>query len=302
MVEVENEIGMSVVLPNFNGRELLSKNLPSLYKALKELNLPFEVIVADDCSTDDSVEFLKNSYTDVINVSTPENSGFSTACNTGIAQVRYRYCCVVNTDVTFDPDYFTNSIAYFANPNLFAVKGDIINYRERLDNVLNIDKDSVLYFKRGFIKYKPAEKRNTVSYDHSILKLGCCFICRTDMLKKLGGYDERFSPFFWEDIDLPLTALEQGYELKYAEECKVYHQTSSTISKSNSDIKTSLISKRNKFMLAWKHLGTPRRWAVHVFFVVASLCFRWIGFDWRYYVSFSYALTRYREKLKTPGL
>jgi GT2 family glycosyltransferase len=302
VAEIENEISMSVVLPNFNGRYLLSKNLPSLYDALKELNLPFEVIVADDCSSDDSVEFLKINYPDVINVSTPENSGFSTTCNTGIAQARYRYCCVVNTDVTFDSAYFKNSIGYFADPILFAVKGDIINYRESLDNVLDIDKDLVLYFKRGFFKYKPAEKRNTVRYDHNILKLGCCFVCRTDLLKRLGGYDERFSPFFWEDIDLPLTALEQGYKLKYAEECKVYHQISSTISKSNSDIRTSLISKRNKFMLAWKHLGTPRRWAVHVFFVVASLCFRWIGFDWRYYVSFSYALSRYWKQLKTPGL
>ena len=295
MTDTEYDIGISVVLPNYNGRDLLEKNLPYLHEALSEAGLAYEIIVSDDCSTDDSVSYLQHSYPAIIIVSTSVNSGFSTACNTGIAATRYRYTCIVNTDVTFDSKYFVNSIGFFENPNLFAVKGDITNYIGQADNIYNVEKELVLYFKRGFFKFKPIENRTNLRYDHPILLLGCCFICRTDILKKLGGYDERFSPFYWEDLDLSLTALEQGYELAYAPECIVYHAISSTISKTNSDTKIRLISIRNKFMLAWKHIDTPARWAIHTFFVVGSLCTRWIGLDWKYYVSFSRALSRYRK-------
>jgi len=295
-MQTEANAGISVVLPNYNGRHLLEKNLPSLRDALSEAGLPYQIIVSDDCSTDDSVEYLKHSYPDVTVVSTAENSGFSTACNTGIAETQYPYTCVVNTDVTFDSEYFKNSMKYFTNPRLFAVKGDIVNYRERVDNVVNVEKELVLYFKRGFFKFKPVGKKSRVGYDRFIVLLGCCFVCRTDLLKKLGGYDERFSPFYWEDLDLALIAIKNGYELAYAPDCIVYHQTSSTISNTNPDVKMSLMSKRNKFLVSWKHMDSPFRWGIHIFFVVASLSVRWIGLDWKYYVAFFRALKRYTEK------
>jgi len=295
MATEENEMGVSVVLPNFNGRPLLQQNLPSLYDALNRAGLDYEVIVADDCSTDDSIEYLKHNYPDLIIVSTSKNSGFSTACNTGIVAARYSYTCIANTDVTFDLNYFYNAVEYFADPNLFAIKGEIINYRERQDNILWVDKDAVVYFRRGFFKFKFAEKRRTVGYDHNLVLLGCCFVCRTDLIIKLGGYDERFSPYYWEDLDLALTAYEKGYAPKYVPNCKVYHQTSSTISKTQSSIKVRLISNRNKFMLAWKHLHSPTRWSIHVLWVLTSLCFRWVILDWKYYIAFIYALVRYKK-------
>ncbi len=299
MAEKENEVGLSVVLPNYNGRDLLELNLPSLFDALTEAILPYEVIVVDDCSTDNSVDYLEINYPTVIITQTPENSGFSTACNTGIAEARYRYTCIVNTDVTFDASYFKNSIEYFGNPDLFAIKGEIINYRERMDNILNIEKEIVVYFKRGFLKFKAGEQRHKVSYDHSLVLLGCCFVCRTDLIKKIGGFDERFSPYYWEDLDLALTAIEKGYDLVYAPNCKVYHQQSSTINKTQTRAKVRLISNRNKFILAWKHLDSPARWSIHVFFVLISLCIRWVILDWRYYVSLFYALARCAKRINS---
>jgi len=290
------------VLPNYNGRELLEKNLPSLLEALNEAKIPSEVIVSDDCSTDDSVEFLKHSYPDLVIVNTPVNSGFSTACNTGIARARYRYTCIVNTDVSFDIGYFKNSLPYFDNPNLFALKGDIVNYRERPDEVINIDKRIVVYFKRGLIKFKTGEQRHTINYDHSLILLGCCFICRTELIKKLDGFDERFSPYFWEDLDLALSAFKKGYDLVYAPDLIIYHQLSSTIKKTQPDTKVRLISNRNKFILSWKHLDSPARWSIHLFFVFASLCTRWIKLDWRYYIALFYALSRYAKTIDSVRL
>ena len=295
MAAEENEMGISVVLPNFNGRKLLQKNLPSLYDALNKAGLPYEVIVADDCSTDDSIEYLKRDYPATLTVSTSTNSGFSTACNTGIAATQYSYTCIVNTDVTFDSEYFINSMKYFEDPKLFAIKGEINNYIERMDNIFNVEGEIVVYLKRGFFKFKSSEQRNKVNYDHSLVLLGCCFVCRTELIKKLGGFDERFSPYYWEDLDLPLTVIEQGYNLVYAPDCRVYHQRSSTINKTQRKTKVRLISNRNKFILAWKHFDSPAKWVIHVLWVLVSLCTRWIKLDWQYYVSLCFALTRYSK-------
>jgi len=296
MVAKEYEAGISVVLPNYNGEDLLEKNLPSLYQALAEVPLPCEVIVSDDCSTDGSVEYLKRSYPAIKVVSTSENSGFATACNIGIAEAQYSLTCIVNTDVSFDPNYFKNSQEYFGDPNLFAIKGDIVNYRDRPDNILNIDTEIVVCFKLGFFKFTASEKRKSVNYDRILVLLGCCFVCRTDLIKNIGGYDERFSPYYWEDLDLAMRAVEKGYDLAYVPDCKIYHQLSSTISKTQSDKKRRLVSKRNNFLLTWKHLDSPARWSIHIFFVLVSLCLRWVILDWRYYASFFYALARYAKQ------
>ena len=73
---------LSVILPNYNGRQLLQRNLPSLFTALK--GLEHEVIVVDDCSGDDSVSFLQQHYPQITLIQNPHNLGFSATCNAGI--------------------------------------------------------------------------------------------------------------------------------------------------------------------------------------------------------------------------
>jgi GT2 family glycosyltransferase len=292
--------GISIVIPNYNGRHLLEENLPFLFDSLKIAKLQFEIIVADDCSTDDSIEYLKLHYPSVHIISTSKNSGFSTTCNTGIAVARYRYTCIVNSDVTFNDDYFLNSIRYLDNPKLFAVKGDIVNYRESYDDIFDINRDIVVYFKRGHILFKNADKFESKKYDYKTVLLGCCFICRTEMLKDFGGFDEIFSPYYREDLDLAMTAIKSGYAVQYIPDCQVYHKIGSTISNTQPPIKKQLVAKRNKFLLTWKHLDTAPRWTVHILFIFLSFVSRWIVIDWKWYVAFVSALIRYSRFKPNP--
>lgn len=76
---------ISVIIPNYNGEDLLKENLPSLYSALSTSGImEYEVIVPDDASTDGSVAFLENNYPEIIIVKNKENKGFSGNVNTGI--------------------------------------------------------------------------------------------------------------------------------------------------------------------------------------------------------------------------
>lgn len=285
---------ISAILPNYNGQHLLENNIPSLIAALDGFNN--EIIVIDDCSADDSIQFLKETYPDIKIISNKKNIGFSATCNKGIEAATLELLCVVNTDVTFTPDYFTNMIREFDNKSLFAIKGDIVNYDKSIDDVTNIDRTTLLYYKRGFLRFDtntPLTSRAVLKKDSSqFIALGCCFVCDREKMLQLKGFDEIYSPFYWEDSDLAQRALENNFILLYLPESKVFHHANSTIGKFRSNTQRRLISNRNKFLFSWRHLDTQTFWKSHVPTVVLSLLIRWVIIDWKYYVAFYTALIR----------
>jgi GT2 family glycosyltransferase len=292
MSQPDHNQSISVVLPNYNGRQLLEKNLPSLIKAIETFE--HEIIVVDDHSTDDSISFLKTAYPHIKIIENRQNHGFSFSCNRGIDATRNYYTCISNTDVTFTENFFSNAIKNFTSPDVFAVKGDIINYYDNVDNILNIERTSLLYYKRGFLRFnqkiEPSSNKFYPEINSQFVLLGCCFVCKNDILKDLGGYDEIYSPFYWEDADLAQRALEKGYTLKYDDTCKIYHEVSATISNNVSNVKRRLVSNRNKFIFTWRHLKGVEKWLSHVLYTVLNLLIRWLTLDWKYYVAFISAL------------
>jgi GT2 family glycosyltransferase len=284
----------SIILPNYNGRHLLQRNLPSLFDALE--GFKHEVIVVDDCSSDDSVSFLQREYPQVQVVCNEKNLGFSATCNRGIYTATLPLLCVVNTDVTFSPDYFQQALPHFSDPGLFSVKGAIINYREAFTDVMNTESTSELYFKQGFLRFnqrvEPQPKNLTGAIGAQFTLLGCCFVCRREMMLRLNGFDEIYSPFYWEDADLALRALRLGYRLAYEPLGIVYHQTSSTIGTYRSKTRRRLVSMRNKFIFTWRHLHGINNWSRHLGFTLLSLLGRWLILDWKYYIAFIWAGAR----------
>ena len=287
-----NNTSVCVIIPNYNGRDLLDENIPSLLAALH--GIEFQIIVVDDCSSDDSVLFLENNYPDIRIIKNSENLGFSATCNKGIRIANKELICITNTDVTFTDEYFTNAIKHFSSPGVFAVKGDIINYRKDFHDVIIIEKTSLLYYKRGFLRFnqkvKPKINQFKPGINSQFVLLGCCFVCRCETLQKLNGYDEIYSPFYWEDADLAQRALQNGYKLVYDSECKVYHKISSTISAHRSNTRRRLVSNRNKFIFTWRHLHDISDWITHIFYTTLNLLTRWVILDWKYYVAFTTAL------------
>ena len=288
--------GISVVLPNYNGKQLLKSNLPSIYTALQHTGLEFEIIVTDDFSSDDSVDFLSKEYPEIKIIKNETNLGFSSTCNIGINAASYSLLCISNTDVTFTKDYFTNALPEFNDPELFAVKGDILNYRDSLDNITGIETAPVLYYKHGFLRFDhnldPGNKEMTGKLNEFFVLLGCCFLCNTEKMRELNGFDTIFSPFYWEDSDLALRAIKSGYRLRYKPECRVFHRTSSTINTYRKKYHRQLVSNRNKFLFTWRHLHGLRLWCIHLIFTALNLTTRWIILDWKYYVALVWALYR----------
>jgi GT2 family glycosyltransferase len=285
---------ISVILPNYNGSHLLEENLPYLVESLG--NIPHEIIVVDDCSTDNSIDMLKQKYPDIKIIVSESNEGFSATCNKGINAASNELLCLVNTDVRFTADYFQNAIKYFQDSSLFAVKGDIINHQGDISNITTTETAPVLYYKKGFLRFnhgiKPQNNEMTGKINEHFVLLGCCFVCDRKKALELGGFDEIYSPYYWEDADLAMRALEKGYKLLYRPECRIYHKTSSTIGTTRKKWHRQLVSYRNKFLFTWRHLHGSTDWALHIVFTSGNILTRWLILDWKFYTALVWAAWR----------
>src|SRR3989344_4529497 len=97
---MKNEI--TVIIPNWNGKELLQLSLSSLYRQIFK---SFDVIVVDNNSNDHSVQFIKSNFPEVEIVKLDKNYGFASAINAGVKQTDSKYVVFLNNDTEVDPKW-----------------------------------------------------------------------------------------------------------------------------------------------------------------------------------------------------
>lgn len=268
---------ISVVIPNYNGKELLKRNIPSVYNALLTSGITdFEVIISDDASKDDSVTFIKTTYPNIILVENKTNKGFSGNTNSGIFRATKDLVLILNSDIYLTDGYFMNLLHYFDMPDTFGVMGRI----NAIDS--DIIQDGAKF--PGFRFSKIVTYKNYISQSHS--KLYSFFLSGANALvdrKKLfeiGGFDELFNPYNSEDVNLGLKAWRLGYPCYYEHSAICKHPNSSTIKKEPNK-KVKIISKRNKMYLHFIHLNDYQLFYYFVI-LIGKTMFRAIALDFSY--------------------
>ena len=183
---------ISVVIPNYNGRDLLETNLPSVYSALQTSGISnFEIIIPDDDSIDSSVNFIKTNYPDIILIENKVNKGFAGNTNTGIFKAKKDLVMILNSDVKLTDDYFSPLLKYFDKPDTFGVTGRIIG--------LDFDKiqDAAKYPKYSFGSI--ASTTNYICKTRSLLNsfflTGANALIDRKKLMELGGFNQLFNPY-----------------------------------------------------------------------------------------------------------
>ncbi|MCY7292188.1 MAG: glycosyltransferase family 2 protein [Ferruginibacter sp.] len=245
--------GISVVIPNYNGILLLPLILPPLYAALNNTQLNYEVIISDDCSTDDSVTFLQAQFPQIILLQSQINKGFSPAINKGIFIAKYDYLLLLNSDVKLSTDYFKNLLPYFEDKDTFGVMGRIIGW----DDDTIQDGGKYPSFHGVKIKtsgnYIPVESK-TGDKLYSMYLSGANAFVSKEKINMLVGFDELFAPFYVEDFELSLRAWRLGWKCYYEHNAICRHQTSTTIKSNSSKNVVKAIYYRNKMFLHAIHL------------------------------------------------
>ncbi len=245
--------GISVVIPNYNGKKLLEANLPALYACLAETAMSFEVIVADDASSDDSIGFLEQGYPEIVLVRNSTNQGFSTNIDSGIKKAQFHLVFLLNSDVQLLPGYFLSQIPLFADFQLFGVQGRIIGLND--DTLQDAAKYPLVKVNGivGSLNYIASDEAKHPVMPTFFLSGANALVSR-EKLMQLGGFDEIFSPFYFEDVDLGLRAWRMGWTNLYDNRAVCRHPTSSTISVVAKKRKVKQIAARNKMLLNDRHL------------------------------------------------
>jgi len=234
---------LSVLIPNYNGKELLKKNIPSIQAALEYAGVSHEIIIVDDCSTDSSIEFLQQNYPEIIVLENAVNLGFSRTCNHGIAKSKGNYLLLLNSDIELSQTYIQKCLSHFTNDNIFAITGIAI------DNSSQPQTTGVLYRKGLFTIKKYANHIDNETHFVS----GANSMYDSAKLKQLNGFNPIFSPYYFEDDDLSYRAMLKNWKSYFIKDAICFHQGSASIKSSASKRKIKRTYFRNKMIFNHLH-------------------------------------------------
>lgn len=227
---------ISIIIPNWNGRKLLEKNLPAVLATR-----PSEVIVVDDASPDDSNTFLEKNYPKIKIVKHKKNLGFVAACNSGVREAKGEIVVLLNLDVVPEKDVLEKILPDFEDENIFAVSFNEPNFSW-----------ARIFWKNGFIEHEPGPKANKTHI--TAWASGGSAAFRKSIWEKLGGFDSLYKPFYWEDVDLGYRAWKRGFKILWEPKAIVHHEHEAIIGKHFSKGYIDFVSERNRLIFIWKNI------------------------------------------------
>jgi GT2 family glycosyltransferase len=219
---------VTVVIPNFNGREFL----PGCLNALAQMSFQdFSTVVVDNGSTDGSVDFLKENYPRVGVVEFAENRGFSAAVNEGIRQSQGDGIALLNNDMEVGKGWLGELVKALerSGPEVGSCVGKILYFdqRERIESAGDLLTRAGFNFKRGW------QQRDEGQFDRPQMVFGGsagAALYRRSLLRELDGFDEDFFAYL-EDVDLSFRAQLRGYGCLYVPQAVAYHHFAGTSSR-----------------------------------------------------------------------
>ncbi len=237
----------AVVIPNYNGIKYLADCLNSL----KTQSLQgFNVIVVDDCSTDDSIKEIECNFPEVTCVKRDKNGGFSVAVNEGIRHAKDKgaeFVILLNNDAVAEKTFVENLVsAIEEDERIFSVQAKMLSLKE--PDV--IDDAGDFYTVLGWA-YARGKGKSALKYTKKSKIFASCAgaaIYRVSVFEEIGMFDEAHFAYL-EDIDLGYRALLYGYN-NILEPCAIaYHAGSGTSGSRYNEFKIKLAARNNVYLI-----------------------------------------------------
>jgi GT2 family glycosyltransferase len=241
---------VSVIIPNWNGKELLGPCLDSLYR--QEFD-DFETILVDNGSDDGSVALVQKNFPQVTIIRLKENLGFSAAVNAGIAASSSLYIALLNNDTLVQPLWLKELVAALdAHADVGSAASKILFFSD--PTTVNSAGDEFSWFgvayQRRFTR-GDADYFNTPRYVFSACAAAALY--RRELFTKIGFFDEEFFAYH-EDVDLGFRAQLAGYRCLFVPTAIVHHKHRATSSR----VQTLWVylRERNKYFVLIKNVPT----------------------------------------------
>lgn len=250
----------AVVILNFNGRNYLETFLPTLIQYSDGAN----IVVADNASTDDSVEWMKKHHPETNLVILDKNYGFAGGYNEALKHVSATYYILINSDVEVTPNWWKPLVAFLeTNPNYAACQPKINAYHQKdhfeYAGAAGGFIDSLGYpYCRGRI-FDVIEP-DLGQYDNQtdiFWSTGACMIVRAELYHQFGGFDPDFFAHM-EEVDLCWRLQNANWSIACLPESQVFHVGGGTLDKSNP--RKTYLNFRNSLAVITKNLPWYALW------------------------------------------
>ena len=229
---------ITIVIVSFRVKHFLEQTIRSAQKALKGLS--GEIIVVDNNSADDTMPYVKPKFPGVTFIENKENVGFARANNQAIMQAKGTYTLILNPDTIITPECLRKCLEWMAQHPLCGAiglhmidgNGQFLPESKRafptpwvsFCKIFGLSK--LFPYSRAFAKYHLRYLDEFQPHAIDILA-GAYMFCRTDLLQKIGGFDEDFF-MYGEDIDLSYRMVKEGYQNWYLPVNMLHYKGEST--------------------------------------------------------------------------
>ena len=241
---------VSIVIVTYNQFDYTKKCLNSV---LKHTRTSHEIIVVDNASNDGTAKQIKTNYPEVRLFSNSENKGFPIAANQGINNSIGDFVLILNNDTVVTENWLERMVQIAEEDSTIGMVGPISN----IVSGMQIDKDAKYTSLDEMHEYASsisAKNKNEKLFFPRIAFL--CTLIKKEVIDKIGGLDERFSPGNYEDDDFCLRAQLAGFKTVIAKDVFIHHFGSKSF-KANGENKYAERLEINKKLFSEKWDATP---------------------------------------------
>ena len=287
-------MSIEIIIPNYKGSNLIRENLPRVLDSIAESKNVIITIV-DDGSGKEEESIIKSIINDLINkysfkinlLSNEKNEGFSSAINKAAFKSNADILVFLNTDVSPSKNFLNPIIADFKkNNNLFGV--GLMDKSEEGTKII-LRGRGLAKWRRGLLIHKRGDTKGNDTFWIS----GGSSAVNREKFREMGGFDEIYNPFYWEDIDLSYKAQKLGFDILFENKSVVFHNHhEGAIKKNYDEDKINRIAYRNQFIFIWKNITDFDLFFSHLFWLPAHIIKAVLRLDWQFVLGFLIALVK----------
>jgi GT2 family glycosyltransferase len=250
---------IAIVILNWNGQKFLERFLPSLMAHTPSWA---DIVVADNASSDNSLEFMQLHYPQLRLIVNEGNFGFAKGYNQALQQIDAEYYCLLNSDIEVSPQWVEPIINFLdANSDVAICQPKLLSFYEKTHFEYAgaaggfVDKYGYPFCRGRLFDHVEKDEGKYNDIKEIFWATGACMFIRSKVYHELGGLDDDFFAHM-EEIDLCWRAKNAGYKVVYIPDSAVYHVGGGTLPK-NSPRKTYL-NFRNNLILLYKNIPKHR--------------------------------------------